>query len=118
MTAATGLETIRQIFDRRFAQWGITLPAEHPDKNQRGAIAQNGWTIHYRFGAAEGLDYLEFFASHRMTNDTLNRIHADGREELLGFCQEFHAAGSTEAERAYYEHNRKFYEDVKRRGLL
>jgi hypothetical protein len=52
-----------------------------------------------------------------MTNDTLNRIYADGRQELVGYCQEFFLANDEQAERAYYEHNRRFYEEVKRRGL-
>jgi hypothetical protein len=79
---------------------------------------KNGWTINYQYGESEGTPYLECFASHRMTNDTLNRIYPDGREELVGYCQEFYLADSEQAEREYYQQNRQFYEDVRSKGLL
>jgi hypothetical protein len=111
------LEAIKRIFDRRFSAWDITLPAEDLAALRRGSIRQNGWAINYQFGQAEGASYLEYFASHRMTNDSLNRIYADGREELVDYCQEFFLADSEQAEQAYYQHNRRFYEEVKRRGF-
>jgi hypothetical protein len=109
--------SIKRIFDRRFAAWDIVLPAESLTELRRGSIVRNGWTINYQYGNSEGICYLEYFASHRMTNDTLNRIYADGREELLGYCQEFYAADNDQAQQEYYQHNRQFYEEVKRRGL-
>ena len=71
----------------------------------------------YQFGIEQGEYYFVYFASHRMTNDTLNRIFANGRTELLGYCEELYVEGDKQAERDYHKHNRKFYEDVKRRGL-
>ena len=108
---------IIRIFDRQFAAWEITLPLNNLAELQRGSIVKNGWTINYQFGSFDGVLYLEYFASHRMTNDTLHRIYADGRHEQVGYCQEFYAADDEQAEQAYYEHNRQFYEQVRRRGL-
>lgn len=117
MPTAASLETVKQIFDKQYAFWEITLPNESLNERRRGSIIKNGWTINYQYGTAQGTDYLEYFASHRMTNDTLNRIYADGNEELLGYCQVFYEADDERAERDYFEHNRKFYEEVKHTGL-
>jgi len=117
MTASPPLTTIQGIFDQQFAPWDITLPAESMVTLQPGSITSRGWTINYLFGKADGLPYLEYFASHRMTNDTLNRIYADGRRELIGYCQELFPADDPQTEAAYYQHNRQFYEEVKRKGL-
>lgn len=117
MSTATSLRTIKQIFDNYYLTWDIVLPAENLSERRRGSIVKNGWTINYLYGVAEGIEYLEYFASHRMTNDTLNRIYADGREELIGYCQEFYVAGNEQAKQEYLQHNHEFYEEVKRKGL-
>lgn len=114
----TSLQTIKKIFDKNFAAWDLVLPEASLREQTPGSISQSGWTINYRYGRDHDQPYLEYFATHRMTNDTLNRIYADGREELLGFCQEFYLAGDVQAQQQYYQHNRRFYEDVEKRGLL
>lgn len=111
-------DSIKRTFDETFARWGIVLPEEDAARRAGGSIGKAGWCINYRFGAEGGIEYVEYFASHRMTNDTLNRIYEDGREEVVGYCQEFFAADDPQAERDYYAHNRRFYEEVKSRGLL
>src|SRR5687767_7276645 len=111
------LKTIKQTFDLKYAAWELVLPEASLRDRSAGSINKNGWLIKYQYGSQHGQDYLEYFATHRMTNDTLNRIHADGREEILGYCQEFYEANNKQAEQAYSEHNRKFYEEVKRKGL-
>jgi hypothetical protein len=110
------LAAIRRSFDDQFARWSIVLP-ERLSLNEVRTLAGQGWTITYRLGLEQGQLYLDYFASHRMTNDTLSRIAEDGSHELLGYCQEFYLADNPEAEQAYYAHNRAFYDDVKRRGL-
>lgn len=117
MSGSPALSRIKGTFDTCFATWEIVLPAEDLAEMRPGSIASRGWTINDQFGIAEGIPYLEYFASHRMTNDTLNRIYADGRQELVGYCQEFFAVDDPQAEAAYHQHNRHFYQDVARRGL-
>lgn len=113
----TPLEIIKQTFDKRYATWELVLPTDSLKTRSPGSIIKNGWTINYHYGFEHEEIYLEYFASHRMTNDTLNRIYANGREELVGYCQEFFQANNPQAEQAYYDHNRKFYEAVKSKGL-
>lgn len=108
---------IKHLFERKYARWELVLPDEAPPNGQRGSLRKNGWTINYHFGEAQGIAFLEYFASHRLTNDTLIRLYADGRQELVGYVQEFFESGSPQAERDYQAHNRAFYEDVQRRGL-
>jgi hypothetical protein len=114
---SSSLKKIKQVFDKKYAAWGIALPDESLKDQARGSVSYNGWTINYQFGTEHGQRYLEYFASHRMTNDTLNRIYADGREEVLGYCQEFYLAGNPKAEQDSIAHNRGFYEIVKSKGL-
>lgn len=109
---------IKRAFDEAFGRWGIVLPEDDLQGRRQGSIAKGGWSINYRFGAEGGVEYLEYFAAHRMTNDTLNRIYEDGRQEVVGYCQVFYLADDPRAERDYTEHNRRFYEEVKSRGLL
>lgn len=111
------LRCIKQVFDTRYAAWNIVLPAEQVQAQRRGSIVQAGWTIQYHYVTDDQATYLDYFASHRLTNDTLNRIYADGREETLGYCQEFYAADNIQAERAYTEHNRQFYDRVRKSGF-
>ena len=108
---------IKECFDEKFQNWQIALPSEDLQQRTRGSIQKNGWTINYLFGQEDGKEYLEYFASHRMTNDTLNRIYEDGSEALLGYCQEFYLAGNQSAEQEYLEHNRKFYQEAEDKGL-
>lgn len=112
------LRLIKHVFDRRFAAWSIELPPGITRDQRPTSIHKNGWTINYRLVTEAGAEVLEFFVSHRMTNDTLNRIYSDGREELLGYCRQFYPAGDPTAKRDYLDHNKAFYEDVKRRGLF
>jgi hypothetical protein len=112
------MELIKERFDEKFLNWQIELPLEELQQRKKGSIHKAGWTINYRFGQENGKEYLEYFASHRMTNDTLNRIYQDGTEILVGYCQEFYLAGDQKAEQEYTEHNRKFYREVEEKGLL
>lgn len=117
MVISPALRCIKQAFDTKYAAWNIVLPAEQLQEQRRGSIKQAGWTIHYHYITEDEGEHLDYFASHRMTNDTLNRISADGREEILGYCQEFYLANNAQAEREYTEHNRLFYEQVRKSGF-
>lgn len=111
------ISKIKEAFDGQFEQWQIALPLDDLLNRRAGRIVQQGWTINYRFGEEAGRAFLEYFASHRLTNDTLNQIWDDGTFELIGYCQEFYLADDALAERAYREHNRQFYRLVEEKGL-
>jgi hypothetical protein len=53
-----------------------------------------------------------------MTNDTLYRIYEDGDNELVGCARDFYLADDEKDKRAFIEHNRQFYDEVKQRGLF
>lgn len=93
MTAAY-LEAIKDTFDKKYAAWELALPAQSLRAGSSGSITNKGWTINYLYGIEQGEVFLEYFATHRMTGDTLNRIYADGREEVIGEAPRRSAGGA------------------------
>lgn len=74
---------IAETFAESFSTWGIELPEGAVERGQPGLVRQAGWTIRFIVGADEEGPYLEYYATHRMTNDTRVRIHGSGRTEAL-----------------------------------
>ncbi len=68
------------MFAERFANWDITLPAENIRQRTTGHIEKKGWLIQYCFGHDENGEYLDYYASHRMTDDEHIRLCADGSQ--------------------------------------
>lgn len=77
------MSIIETEFNRRFSHWDIQLPPEDLEGRRSGYIAKAGWAIWYLFGSNEGRDYLDYYSSHRTTDDTHMRIYADGTAEQL-----------------------------------
>ena len=73
------MKNVKEIFDRSFKTWDIQLPQEDLNKCNSGAICSRGWRIQYIFGKNKTGEYLEYYASHRMTNDRHTRIYSSGR---------------------------------------
>jgi hypothetical protein len=105
---------IAAAFRDEFAHWGLTLPSEPAVS---GTIHRSGWTVNYRFMTEGEERCLYYFASHRMTNDRLVRIGANGESRTIDSCQEFYLAEDPDAKRKYFEHNRLFYDRVRALGL-
>ncbi len=113
------MNRIAEVFNQTFAHWQITLPADSIKSRQRGEIRAEGWTIRYLFGEDENGEYLDYYASHRMTNDRHVRIYASGSVEQLEAIQEFmiFPAGSTkeqekDIERKYFEENQRIHSEL------
>ncbi len=70
-------------FNESFEAWSIELPKEAVENRQRGKIVKNGWTIWYLFDTDEAGEYLDYYASHRMTNDRHVRLYAAGNSKGL-----------------------------------
>ncbi|MGH3088829.1 MAG: hypothetical protein ACRDSJ_16100 [Rubrobacteraceae bacterium] len=70
-------------FNDAFSNWSIRLPPEDVAARRRGKIVEAGWAIWYLFGSDERGEYLDYYASHRMTEDRHVRIHANGHMEDL-----------------------------------
>jgi hypothetical protein len=75
-------------FNSEFAHFGISLPADAV-KRKRGKIVARGWAIWYLFGSNVEGDYLDYYASNRMTDDRHFRIFSDGRCETLPTISSF-----------------------------
>ena len=72
------MEIAKGLFDKRFRSWGIELPAKDLRARRRGKICRNGRAIWYLFGHDENGEYLDYYASHRMTDDSHIRVYSDG----------------------------------------
>ena len=109
----TSLEAVRKAFAEYFGKWSIELPRAAIATRLRCQVKKAGWTIQYLFGQERDREYLDFYATHRMTNDRHVRIWDDGQTEPLEGYQEMcvydpRVPGDKErVEREYYEHNRR-----------
>ncbi len=70
------MNEIKSQFDSAFSTWEISLPVEALATRSGGKIVKSGWAIWYLFGS-EG-EYLDYYASHRMTDDRHVRIYESG----------------------------------------
>ena len=71
------------LFNQDFERWGITLPPDAERRCPKGTIVSRGWTVKYRFGEDQDGKYLDYYAAHRMTNDSHVRIRDNGDFESL-----------------------------------
>lgn len=94
------MKKIETQFNHTFASWEIRLPAEALQRRERGKIVQAGWAIWYLFGSDEHCEYLDYYASHRMTDDRHVRIYSDGRVESLPAIDAFVLTSSDPEEAA------------------
>jgi hypothetical protein len=89
----------------------------------RGTIHKRGWTIDYLFGEDGEGRYLEYYASHRMTTDSHERLYASGRIQDLDAIETMYffdpeVPGSEEnARRRNEEQNRIVAEELDQVGL-
>ena len=77
------MKLIADTFANRFAHWKITLPKNDLKDRRSGYIQNSGWLIQYCFEKDETGEYMDYYAAHRMTDDSHVRIYEDGREESL-----------------------------------
>lgn len=98
-----GVERIAAMFADEFRSWGFHLPPEHVANRQRGKIVGRGWAIWYLFGRDEQSEFLDYYASHRMTNDRHVRLRADGAAEYLPALPDMRLASSDPEEDARLE---------------
>jgi len=97
------MDEIEKEFNDTFAHWNIRLPPEDIAKRRRGKMVQAGWAIWYLFGSNENGEYLDYYASHRMTNDRHVRVYVNGKSEGLPAIQEFRMASKDPVEDARLE---------------
>jgi tetratricopeptide (TPR) repeat protein len=74
---------IADTFAKHFSHWNIILPQEDLKGRCSGHISEAGWLIQYCFGNDENGEYMDYYAAHRMTDDSHVRIYDDGKEKSL-----------------------------------
>ncbi len=116
------MNRIEREFNRDFANWDICLPSGATASREAGRIVKNGWTVWYAFGSDEGIEYLDYYASHRMTNDRHVRLYADGRTEGLEAISEFHVVPedpneAAQAQADFYARNREVRRMLDEKGF-
>lgn len=77
------MNSIQTNFEYDFRRWAIRLPESDLALKRRGKIVESGWAIWYLFGSDEKGEYLDYYASHRMTDDSHVRLYAGGDKEQL-----------------------------------
>jgi len=119
------MSEIAKIFSDTFRHWQIVLPNDAVETRQRGEIHTAGWTIQYLFGQDEKGGYLDYYATHRMTNERHVRIYDNGVVVTLEAPLEFMVfppnCTQEEAERIrreYTEANRQIYAALAQKGFV
>ncbi len=116
------MRRIESQFKQSFLPWGIELPREAVEAGQRGIIVEAGWTIWYLFGSDDSGEYLDYYSSHRMTNDSHVRIYEDGRVEGLESLWEMRETSEDPDEDArleneFWEHNERVAKLLEAKGF-
>lgn len=116
------LGKIKLLFAGEFAMSDICLAEDDVVNRRRGKIDKGGWEILYLFGSDEKGEYLDYYASHRMTNDRHVRIYADGQREDLPSLIDFRRSSQDPQEderlqEEFYAENRRVLAMLKEKGL-
>ncbi len=116
------MASIEEEFNRTFANWEITLPPGAIESRQVGRILKRGWTIWYLSGSDDESEYLDFYASHRMTDDRHVRLRSDGRTEYLDSIRSMGRASKDPEENKrlaeeFFAHNRKVHQMLEEKGF-
>ena len=117
-------ERIAKSFNGYFGNFDIRIEAGDVVVGSRQEIRRRGWWIAFRVLPDDaGFPSLEFYATHRMTNDRHGRIWADGHIDELDAIRELYGydpkvPGSEDAaKREYLRHNQTVAEDLRAAGL-
>ena len=116
------MRRIEAQFNESFRYWHIRLPREAIKARQRGKIVQAGWTIWFLFGADASGEYLDYYSSHRMTNDSHVRLYDDGRVEGLESLWDMHSTSDDPDEAArledeFWDHNERVARLLEEKGF-
>jgi hypothetical protein len=117
-------EAIAAAFNDYFRNFDIRIVPDDVILGERRSLSQGGWRVAFRIDPDDsGAPVLEFYATHRMTNDRHVRIWADGVSEDLdaideSFVFDPNQPGSEEeSRRRYEEHNQNVARELRARGL-
>ena len=97
---------IKKYFEEYFSHWNIELPDKTLNERLNGYTNDSsGWLIQYCFGIENGLEYMDFYAYHNMTNDRHIRIYENGEAKDLPVYYSGYIIDSDGSKKAFEEHN-------------
>ena len=111
------------VFAEHFHHWRLRLPERAVRERRRGEIRARGWRIRYLFGRDERGEYVDYYASHRMTDDVHVRIYESGECAALpaiisGYICNPAIPGDEERRRAgFFAANRRIAEELREKGF-
>ena len=113
---------MEELFRDPFAPWGITIPSGHVRERRLGKIVEGEWAIWYLFGEDERGEYLDYYASHRMTDDRHVRIYESGEVARLPTINTFRLVSQDPEEEArleaeYLDKNRRVARMLEEKGF-
>jgi hypothetical protein len=116
------MNQIAQAFRADFANWGLEIPSQALASREPGFIEAAGWSIQFTFGRDSRGEYLDYYASHRMTDDSHVRLYETGRRQRLASLTSIYVTSSDsgEAKRleaAYLRRNRRIASKLAAKGF-
>ncbi len=116
------MNRIAQAFRADFANWGLEIPPEALASREPGSIQAAGWLIQFTFGRDSRGEYLDYYASHRMTDDSHVRLYETGRRQRLASIAGMYVTSSDpgEARRleaAYLRRNKRVARKLATKGF-
>ncbi len=109
---------IAEAFNTYFDAFAIRITAEDVVAGAHRTLRQDGWAITYRVdGDATGIPTLEFYATHRSTNDRHVVIGPDGSVEHQDAIEDLLIISGPDSAREFYDHNDAIAERLQSRGL-
>ena len=116
------MQRIKEVFASHFEHWGIELPAEEILSRSPGSLQDSGWHISYNWGRDEIGEYLDYYAYHRMTNDSHIRIYETGATKSFPPIHDFRVCADdpetdSQLEAEHVKKNREVARIVRLKGL-
>jgi hypothetical protein len=109
---------IANSFNAYFENFDVRIAAEEVVVGNRRTIRRDGWAITYRIDSDDaGMPSLEFYATHRMTNDRHVAITAGGQLECLDAISEILFLSKPGAAEEFAARNETIEEQLHSRGL-
>lgn len=117
LSAPEEVQDIAEAFAGHFVPWGLTLPVDDLRNRRRGRIWRYGWNVQYLFGSDSNGEYLEYYATHRMTNDSHVRIDQSGESTgLEALSDVMYISKEGERERLE-EHDKRVAQELREKGF-
>jgi len=116
------MNRIAQAFRADFANWGLEIPPGLLASREPGFIQADGWLIQFTFGSDSRGEYLDYYASHRMTDDSHVRLYETGRRQRLASLASLFVTSpdpreARRLEAAYLRRNRRIARKLAAKGF-